>query len=55
MCELGDTLAIALMPGELSPELLFGEPCRERSVERTDWAYPPMNTWLANERCCASG
>ena len=45
MCELGDTLAIALMPGELSPELLFGGtlPASE-AWTGTDWAYPPMNT-----------
>ncbi|NLA77578.1 MAG: hypothetical protein GX851_07120 [Clostridiales bacterium] len=45
--QIGDSLRVALVPGELAPELAYGGAyMREESYHHTDWKLPPMQSMV---------
>ncbi len=55
-CELGDNLSIALIPGELSPELAIGGTLpAQQSWNGTDWAYEPLTNMTGGRKLLCFG
>ena len=49
--EIGKTLRLALVPGELAPEILLGGAySSSESFNRTAWTYPPLRSMLAENK-----
>ncbi len=45
LAEFGSTLKLALLPGELTPEIAYGGvPDENDSYNKTAWKYPPLNS-----------
>lgn len=55
-CELGDNIAIALIPGEMSPEIMYGGVASaEESWSGEGWEYPAINTLVGGRKLLCFG
>lgn len=55
-CELGDSVAIVLAPGEISPEIIFGgTKDASQSWSRADWKYEPLEDRAGSRKVLCFG